>query len=329
MNVQSLIDRIKNKILSLEANEFKRRHKLEFVILPKLEEIQVLELMIEKNNSQEIQGYIDDILKELSTMSNREYADKIIYEIRPGTGGEEACIFARDLFNMYERMCEHYKFKTEILDLRGNVDGFQFVCVKVTGKNAEKYFSNEIGVHRVQRVPKTEAKGRIHTSTASVSVLPYESEISMRLSWNDVEMQTCRASGAGGQHVNKTESAVRLIHRPTGIFVECQDERSQIDNKERAMQILQLRVYEAAYRKKKAEIDEKRNSQIGNSTRSEKFRTYNFPDNRLTSHEDNFSVYDLSRIMSGTFHLFLEKIEEHRANQFDIWKFIDDLIENS
>ena len=328
MNLNQLIDKIKNKIASLNENDYKARHRLEFVLLPQLEEIQTLENMMKEDSSINLKDDINVILDNLRKFTSNEYSNKIICEIRPGTGGEEASIFARDLFNVYLRMCEYYGLKHEVLEFRGDQQSAQFACVRINGKNAEKYFIHESGIHRVQRVPKTEAKGRVHTSTASVSILPDESEVKIHINPVDIRMETCRASGAGGQHVNKTESAVRLVHIPTGIVAECQEERSQIDNRERAMQMLKIRIYEQEYRRKKEERDRDRKSQIGNATRSEKSRTYNYHDNRITDHENNFSFYNLDRAMSGNLHIFLEKLEEHKEKNFNVFEVISEIVDS-
>ncbi len=328
MNLNQLINKVKTKIASLNETDYKARHRLEFVLLPQLEEIQTLENMMKEDVSIDLKDDINVILDNLRKFTSNEYSNKIILEIRPGTGGEEASIFARDLFNVYLRMCEHYGLKYEVLEFRGDQHAAQFSCVRINGKNAEKYFMYESGIHRVQRVPKTEAKGRVHTSTASVSILPDESEVKIHVNPADIRMETCRASGAGGQHVNKTESAVRLVHIPTGIVAECQEERSQIDNRERAMQMLKIRIYEQEYRRKKEERDRDRKSQIGNATRSEKSRTYNYHDNRITDHENNFSFYNLDRAMSGNLHIFLERLEEHNEKNFNVFEVISDIVDN-
>ena len=328
MNLNQLIDKVRTKIASLNENEYKARHRLEFVLLPQLEEIQVLNNMMKEDESIDLKDDVATILENLRKFTSNEYSNKIILEIRPGTGGEEASIFARDLFNVYLRMCEYYGLKYEVLEFRGDQQAAQFACVRINGKNAEKYFMHESGIHRVQRVPKTEAKGRVHTSTASVSILPDESEVKIHVNPADIRMETCRASGAGGQHVNKTESAVRLVHIPTGIVAECQEERSQIDNRERAMQMLKIRIYEQEYRRKKEERDRDRKSQIGNATRSEKSRTYNYHDNRITDHENNFSFYNLDRAMGGSFHIFLDKLEEHNEKNFNVFEVIFDIVDN-
>lgn len=328
MNLNSLVEKIKNKISTLNEGDYKTRHKLEYILLPQLEELQALQNMMSEDKSIDLSDDVKQIMDNLRKVTNNEYGNKIICEIRPGTGGEEASIFARDLLNVYIRMCEHYQLKYEILDFRGDQQSCQFACVRINGKNAERYFMYESGIHRVQRVPKTEAKGRVHTSTASVSILPDESEVKIHINPVDIRMETCRASGAGGQHVNKTESAVRLVHIPTGLAVECQEERSQIDNRQKAMELLKIRLYEQEYRKKKEERDQNRKSQIGNATRSEKSRTYNYHDNRITDHEHNFSFYNLDRAMSGNLHLFLEKLEEHKEKTFNVFEVISEAVEN-
>ncbi len=240
----------------------------------------------------------------------------VIIEIRAGAGGDEAGLFAGDLFRMYTRYCENRRWKIEVVDTKETgVGGFKSLIFEVHGKGAFSRFKYESGVHRVQRVPATESQGRIHTSTATVAVLAEVDEIDFNLDMNDVRRDVFRSSGAGGQHVNKTESAVRLTHLPTGIVVECQDQRSQHQNFEKAKQILRARLYELELEKQMKEQDETRRVQIGSGDRSEKIRTYNFKENRLTDHRINLTKYNLDRVLDGELDEFIDEITTYYEAQ--------------
>ena len=227
----------------------------------------------------------------------------LIMEIRAGTGGDEAALFAGDLYEMYTRYARSRGWAVEPIAFHpGEVGGFKEVIFSVTGEGAYQDLRYESGVHRVQRVPRTEAKGRIHTSAATVAVLPEPDEVAVEIRPDDLEVETMRAGGAGGQHVNKTESAVRIWYKrgtPEEIEVKCQDERSQHKNRERAMRILRSRVYEARKAAAHKERSEARRSLIGSGDRSERIRTYNFPENRVTDHRINLSLYKLDAILAG------------------------------
>lgn len=225
----------------------------------------------------------------------------VIIEIRGGTGGEEAALFAADLFRMYSMYAESRQWKTEILSSNPtDIGGYKEVTFSVSGQGAYSRFKFESGVHRVQRVPETESQGRIQTSAATVAVLPEVEEVEVDINQNDLRIDVFRAGGPGGQCVNTTDSAVRITHLPTGIVVSCQDEKSQFKNKDKAMKILRSRIYEVMEAKRHSEIADARKSQIGSGDRSERIRTYNFPQSRITDHRINLTLYKLEQILNGS-----------------------------
>jgi peptide chain release factor 1 len=233
-----------------------------------------------------------------------------IVEIRAAAGGEESAIFAADLFRMYTKYIENKKLKYEVLSLRpSDLSGYKEVIFSVEGTSAFRYFRFESGVHRVQRVPVTEASGRLHTSTITVAVLPEPTEIELKIDPQDLKIDVFRAGGHGGQHVNVTDSAVRITHIPTGVVVSCQDERSQLKNKVRAMKILRARILEIKKAEEQKKMGDQRRSQIGTGERSEKIRTYNYPQNRVTDHRISFSVHNLPEIMEGHLDLIIYPLE--------------------
>ena len=224
----------------------------------------------------------------------------VIIEIRGGAGGEEASLFAASLFRMYSMYSEVKGFKCEVLNAsETELGGFKEISFEVSGEGAYSRFKFESGVHRVQRVPETESQGRIHTSTVTVAVLPEAEEVDIDINPADLQIDTYRSGGAGGQHVNKTESAIRITHIPTGTVVECQDERSQHKNKDKAMKILRSRILEAESQKRAAEIAGERKSQVGTGDRSERIRTYNFPQGRVSDHRIGLTLYRIESIMNG------------------------------
>ena len=224
----------------------------------------------------------------------------VIVEIRSGAGGEEAALFAGSLLRMYTMYAETHGFKTEILSSNPTeLGGYKEVSFEITGDGAYSRFQFESGVHRVQRVPETESQGRIQTSTATVAVLPEADEVEFEINPSELKIDTFRSSGAGGQHINKTDSAIRITHLPTGTVVECQDERSQHKNKERALKILSARLLEVEQQKHKDEIDSARRAQVGTGDRSERIRTYNFPQGRVSDHRIGLTLYKIDAIMNG------------------------------
>ena len=243
---------------------------------------------------------ISDELKILLLPRDPNDEKDVIIEIRGGAGGDEAALFSGDLYRMYNMYAEKMGWKTELLSANETgIGGFKEVSFEVSGDFAYSRLKFESGVHRVQRVPETEAQGRIHTSTVTVAVLPEAEEVEFEINPSDIQVDTFRASGAGGQHINKTESAIRLTYLPTGLVVECQDERSQFKNKDKAMKILRSRLYEQAQREAEEKIASQRRTQVGTGDRSERIRTYNFPQGRVTDHRIGLTLYQIDQIMDG------------------------------
>lgn len=244
-------------------------------------------------------------------------ARNIFLEVRAGTGGDEAAIFAGDLFRMYSRYAEKLGWRVEIIsESSGEHGGFKEVIARVEGRDVYARLKFESGAHRVQRVPKTEAQGRIHTSACTVAVMPELDEVeAVEINKADLRIDTYRASGAGGQHVNRTDSAVRITHLPSGLVVECQDERSQHKNRARAMSVLQSRLFAQAQNKQQQELAEERRNLVGSGDRSERIRTYNFPQGRVTDHRINLTLYNLDQVMEGELSPVVDALQqEHQAD---------------
>ena len=243
---------------------------------------------------------IEEELKILLIPKDPDDDKNIICEIRAGAGGEEAALFAGTLFRMYTMYAEKKHWKLEVLnENETGLGGYKEISFMITGKGVYSRLKFESGVHRVQRVPDTESSGRIHTSTVTVAVLPVVEDVEIEINQADIKMEVFRSSGAGGQHINKTSSAVRLIHEPTGIVVECQTERSQFQNRDNAMKMLRTKLYEIEKQKQDSEISNARKSQVGSGDRSEKIRTYNYPQGRITDHRIGMSIYQMENFLNG------------------------------
>ncbi len=253
---------------------------------------------------------LEDAIKFMLIPKDPEDAKNVIVEIRAGTGGDEASIFAGDLYRMYTKFCSDKRWKTEVEDLsEGTSGGFKEIIFSVTGNDVYGELKFESGVHRVQRVPQTETQGRVHTSAATVMVLPEAEEFDIDLRMSDIRVDYFCSSGPGGQSVNTTYSAVRLTHVPTGLVAQCQDQKSQHKNKDKAMKVLRSRLYEQELEKKLAEDSAKRNSLVSSGDRSAKIRTYNYPQGRVTEHRIGLTMYDLSNIINGDIHKIIEELK--------------------
>ncbi len=257
---------------------------------------------------QKLEGITEE-LKILLLPKDKNDDRNCIVEIRGGAGGEEAALFAYELYRMYINYCERHRLKIEVVDINETeLGGLKEVVFNVTGKDAYKQLKFESGVHRVQRVPETESQGRVHTSTATVAVLPEAEDVEVEIKDEDIRVDVYRSSGAGGQKVNKTETAIRITHFPTGIVVTCQDERSQLKNKDKAFKVLRSRLYDYYNTQNRSAYDEHRKSLVGTGDRSERIRTYNFPQGRVTDHRIGLSVYNLTEFIMGDIEGMIEAL---------------------
>jgi peptide chain release factor 1 len=324
-----------NRQLEAVGNDYKRatdlareRSEMEKLVIKSREYRQALKRQVEAQSLQEGEDEelrqlaiaeleevgpmidrLEDEIKHLLVPKDPRDDRNVIVEIRAGTGGDEAALFAADLFRMYTRYAENKSWKIEILSESDiGIGGYKEVIFTIIGEGAYSRLKYESGVHRVQRVPATEAQGRIHTSTVTVAVLAEVDEVEIDVPESDLRLDIYRSAGAGGQNVQKNATAVRITHLPTGIVVACQDERSQLQNRLRAMSILRARLYEIEEEKRQKEREATRRSQVGTGERSEKIRTYNYPQSRVTDHRINVSSYNLAAVMSGELDLFIDEL---------------------
>jgi peptide chain release factor 1 len=268
--------------------------------------------LLEKENER-----LESLLKGKLLSKDEQQVKNTFLEIRGGTGGEEAALFARDLFSMYMKYAEKMRWKTEILTMSmSDLGGFKEVTVAIEAPEAFKRLKYESGVHRVQRVPETESQGRIHTSTVTVAVLPEPEELELNISAEDLRIDVYRSSGPGGQHVNTTDSAVRITHLPTGLVVTCQDEKSQHKNKAKALRVLRARLKERMEEENAQEVSEERRKQVGTGDRSERIRTYNFPQGRVTDHRVGLTLYKLEDVLAGNLDSLLDPLAAHFQTEF-------------
>jgi len=316
-------DREKYAALAKEYSQLEALVKTGREYRQALQELEDARQLLQNENEEEMRSLVKEEIAQLEKKVDRlekeirqllippdpNDAKNVVMEIRAGTGGDEAGIFAGDLYRMYQKYCERQGWKTEIMDVNySERGGFKEIIFSITGKNVYGRLKYESGVHRVQRVPETETQGRIHTSAASVVVLPEAEEVEVELDPNDLRIDVFRASGHGGQHVNTTDSAVRIVHIPTGIMATCQDEKSQHKNKAKAMKVLRARIYDLKMRKQQEQITSQRRSMIRTGDRSEKIRTYNFPQGRVTDHRINLTLYRLNEIMEGDLDMLIDEL---------------------
>ncbi|MDD5454301.1 MAG: peptide chain release factor 1 [Candidatus Ratteibacteria bacterium] len=291
-----------------------------------ISEIENLKKWLTKEKDSDMAGLVNEELKGLEEKRvslekewqrllspvSKEEQGNVIMEIRAGTGGDEAALFARDLFKMYSKFAERKGWKIEVMDSSlSDRGGFKEVIYEVEGEGVWSQLKYESGVHRVQRVPETETMGRVHTSTATVAVLPEVGEVDIKINPADLEIDTFRASGPGGQHVNKTSSAIRIFHKPSGLTVQCQDEKSQHQNKEKALRVLKAKLMKFYKDKQTEEISEQRKNQIKGGERSDKIRTYNFPQGRITDHRINTTIHRLKDVLDGKLEILTQVLKEN------------------
>ncbi len=306
-DIVTLYRKLKN--INKEIEEAEELLKSDDNEMHALAEAELEDLKAEKEKTEEE-------IKKLLIPKDPMEGKNIIVEIRAGVGGEEAALFAHDLFKMYFGYAERKGWKVEVMDSHPtDIGGLKEIVFSVSGKNVYKYMKYESGVHRVQRVPETEASGRIHTSTATVAVLPEVEDVDVKIDPDDLRIDVYHSSGHGGQNVQKVATAIRIIHKPTGIMVTCQDERSQLQNKIKAMRILRARLYDLYQSQKENEIVSQRRAQIGRGNRNERIRTYNFPQGRVTDHRINLSLYNLEEIMSGDLDELINALIEEEQKE--------------
>ena len=310
-NIKDKADLAQNYIAKLdELQEIKN-------ILENETDAEIKELALDEQNTLQIEiDNLEEKIEEILVETDPDDSKNIIIEIRSGTGGIEAALFAEDLFRMYSRYAEEKSWKTELMSLNENDGGgIKEAVISFKGNNVFGQMKYESGVHRVQRVPETESSGRIHTSAATVAVLPEVENIDIEINDADIKIDTYRASGAGGQHVNKTESAIRITHISSGLVVTCQDESSQHKNKDKAMKVLRARLYDLQREQQAKERADVRKSMVSTGDRSAKIRTYNFPQGRVTDHRINLTLYKLNEIINGDLNELIQnlKIEDHKS----------------
>lgn len=308
MKEQSALTEVVEKYREYKKTKQNMDEAQEMMGDPEMKEIAEVEYYECKEKVQEL----EEELKVLLLPKDVNDDNNVIIEIRGGAGGEEAALFAHALYRMYSMYAESNRWQVEVLDINETeLGGIKEISFSIKGKGAYSKLKFESGVHRVQRVPETEASGRIHTSTVTVAVLPEVDEVDVEINTSDLKIDTYRASGAGGQHVNKTESAVRITHIPTGFIVASQSERSQIQNRESCMKMLRAKLYEYMQEKQNQEIANTRKLQVGSGARSEKIRTYNFPQGRVTDHRINYTMYQLESFMNGNIIPIVEALQAY------------------